>query len=96
MSLAIFYTPTAKETLQAVYHFVENKFGQRPADKFLEKAERIIDLLAVQPELFKVSAIHEDVRIALITKQCSLFYQVKTDAIHLLFFWDNRQEPLHF
>lgn len=50
--------------------------------------------MSANPLMFKASAIDENVRIALITKQCSLFYRVTETAIHLLYFWDNRREPL--
>ena len=94
MKLTVFYTPRSKETLTAVYHFINNKFGVRSADKFLLKAEKIISLVAEQPLIFKSSSIDENVRIALIAKQCSLFYLVTDTSVHLLFFWDNRQEPV--
>ncbi|AOM77171.1 type II toxin-antitoxin system RelE/ParE family toxin [Pedobacter steynii] len=94
MSLSIFYTPTAKETLTAVYSFIEGKFGRHSADKFLLKAERTIAVVGKQPFLFRASAIDTQIRIALVTKQCSLFYLVRDSSVHLLFFWDNRQEPI--
>jgi plasmid stabilization system protein ParE len=96
MSLQIFYTPRSKETLSLTYHFIQNKFGKRSADAFLHNAEKTIKLIAGQPFMFKASDFDENVRIAFISKQCSLFYRVSDTAIHLLFFWDNRQEPFHW
>ncbi|MEO6521832.1 MAG: type II toxin-antitoxin system RelE/ParE family toxin [Mucilaginibacter sp.] len=93
MSLQVFYTPRSKETLESVYHFINNKFGTKSADKFTIKAERIIQLIVEQPLMFKASTIDESIRIGLITKQTSLFYRITETSIHLLFFWDNRQEP---
>jgi plasmid stabilization system protein ParE len=92
-SLEIYYTPRAKETLALVYQFLLQNFGQKAVDKFALKAEKTIALIAVEPFMFKASVIDENVRVGLITKQCSLFYQVTENSIHLLFFWDNRQEP---
>lgn len=94
MSLNIFYTPNAKETLNSVYHFIQHKFGNTAANKFLRKAEKTIKLIAEHPLMFKSSTIAENVRIALITQQCSLFYLVNENSVDLLFFWDNRQEPI--
>ena len=62
MSLPIFYTPRSKETLELVYHFINNKFGQKSADAFLLKAEKTIRLIALQPLMFKASQIDENVR----------------------------------
>jgi len=94
MSLQIFYTPRSKETLVSVYNFISNKFGVSSADKFISKAEKTIALIAEQPLMFKAASIDKNVRIGLITKECSLFYMVTDTSVHLLFFWDNRQEPI--
>lgn len=94
MSYSVFYTPYAKETLSITYHFINNKFGLKAADSFLAKADQIISIIASNPFIYKASTFNEKVRIAFITKQCSLFYQVTETQINLLFFWDNRQEPI--
>jgi plasmid stabilization system protein ParE len=57
MSLPIFYKPRSKETLEAVYHFIYNKFGVKAADKFVVKADRTIELIAQQPFMFKASQL---------------------------------------
>lgn len=94
MSLQIYYTPRSKETLSSVYNFILGRFGKRSADKFILKAEKTISLITEFPLMFKASDIDENIRIGLITKQTSLFYLVKETSIDLLFFWDNRQEPI--
>lgn len=94
MALDIFYTPKAKETFGLVYNFISDKFGIKVANKFLNKAEKIIFLISQQPFMYKSSSIDENVRIANFTKYTSLFYQVSGNKINLLFFFDNRQEPL--
>ena len=94
MSLEIYYTPKSKETLKSVFEFICQNFGEKSGDKFVEKAGKIIKLISEQPYMYKASTIDERVRVGLITKQSSLFYRVNDDKIHLLFFWDNRQEPV--
>src|ERR1700759_5143365 len=94
MSYAVVYAPEFRETLTSVYNFIQNKFGDKPADKFIKKAEKTISLIAEQPFMFKSSPIDENVRVGLITKQTSLFYRVTQTEIHLLFLWDNRQESI--
>lgn len=94
MKLAIFYTPRSKQTLASVYNFIKNKFGLKSANKFAAEAAKIIELIAHHPYMYKASFIDADVRIGLISKQTSLFYRVTDTSVHLLFFWDNRQEPV--
>jgi plasmid stabilization system protein ParE len=94
MSFEVLYTPTAKVTLNTVYTFIQIKFGERIAFQFLKKAEKTISLIAENPLMFKALTNNSNIRVGLITKQCSLFYRVTDSSIQLLYFWDNRQEPL--
>lgn len=73
MSLQVFYTPRSKESLESVYNFILNRFGESSAGKFASKADKTINLLSQQPFMFKTSDLDEKIRIALITRQCSLF-----------------------
>jgi len=68
MSLQIFYTPRSKETLESVYNFINEKFGRRSADQFVQKAEKTIKLIAEYPFMFKTSSIDDNIRIGLISK----------------------------
>ncbi|MXV52428.1 type II toxin-antitoxin system RelE/ParE family toxin [Pedobacter sp. HMF7647] len=94
MSYQVFYTPRSQETLRLVYDFINGKFGKRAADKFLAKTGKVIELIAEQPQMFKASIFNDDVRVALITKQTSMFYKITDTSVYLLFFWDNRQDPM--
>ena len=94
MSLKVEYAPEAEETLILVYEFILGNFGKRSAESFLAKAEKIIKLIAELPHMYKASPFDENVRIGLITKQTSVFYRVTQEKLELLFFWDNRQEPI--
>ncbi|WP_462265947.1 type II toxin-antitoxin system RelE/ParE family toxin [Mucilaginibacter sp.] len=94
MGLSIVYTPAAKSTYRNIHQFITTNFGKSSAEKFSAKAEKTIRLIAEQPLMFKSSEIAENVRIGFITKQCALFYRVEKNEVQLLYFWDNRQEPI--
>jgi plasmid stabilization system protein ParE len=93
MKLAVVLTPRAKETFIAVILQIKDKWGDHSADKFVERAYQVLDTVAQQPYLFKAYQ-EENVRKAFITKHTSLVYRVAVDHIEVLFFWDNRQEPI--
>lgn len=92
--MVVVYTPKAKETLKLVRVFLIENWGEQSATNFLEKCDVLINLIVNQPLMFKATVIDVNVRIATITKQTSLFYEVKDDHIILLFFYDNRQDPV--
>lgn len=74
--------------------FIEQKWSLKQADKFIAKAYKTFDLLSKNPFIFKASSIDNNVRLGIISKQCSFFYEVKEHQIIILFLWDNRQEPI--
>lgn len=94
MSIQVLYTPDSLETLASIYNFIRGEFGSKSADTFVSKAEKTINLISQFPLMFKSTSIDENIRIGFISKQTSLFYRVTDNSIQLLFFWDNRQEPI--
>jgi hypothetical protein len=75
--------------------FIDERWGALSAEKFRHKAIRTLLNISRQPLLFPESGI-ENVRKSVITKQPSVFYEVYAEHVVLLFFWDNRQDPLFF
>jgi plasmid stabilization system protein ParE len=94
MSRRIIFSDDAIEILLSITNYIENKWGARQADKFLEKVDKTLDLTSKNPYMFKVSSIQDDVRKGLISKQTSFFYEIYENEIFILFFWDNRQESI--
>jgi len=93
MKLEIVLTPHAKDTLISIISFIQLKWGDKSAAKFVERTYKVLDTIAQQPYIFKVYQVN-NVRKGLITKHTSVIYRVLDDRIEVLFFWDNRQEPV--
>jgi len=93
MSLQILWTDEAKETFDAIFFFILEKFSEQSAKKFLKQANKILQIIKVQPEIFEAS-IFNQCRKGRITNHTSVFYEIQNDQIRLLFFFDNRQDPL--
>jgi|SRR5579872_1209360 len=94
MNLEIIFTDDASYMLLSITNFIENKWGKKQAEKFLSKVYKTLDLISKQQYLFKASAIQENVRIGIVSKQTSFFYEIQDSEIIILFFWDNRQDPI--
>ncbi|WP_029281665.1 type II toxin-antitoxin system RelE/ParE family toxin [Pedobacter sp. R20-19] len=92
MSLPVFWSDEAKETFDALFWFILNQFGEKSARKFLKQTNKAISIIKFQPEIFEAISSNR-FRKGRITNQTSIFYEIQDNQIHLLFFWDNRQEP---
>lgn len=94
MTLKVITTNRSRKTLSVIYKYIAGKFGINSANKFLVTVDKTVAQIAMQPYMFKATRIDEQVRVGFITKQCSLIYRVTDTEIHLLYFWDNRQDPI--
>jgi plasmid stabilization system protein ParE len=93
MSYPVYWTKEANETFDLTINFIEKQWGEKEAGKFINRTLKLLLTIAKHPYLFKAS-VSQNVRKGAISKQCSVFYEVHADKIIILFFWDNRQEPI--
>jgi len=94
MALKITFSPEALEILLSISSNIENNWGSRQAEKFLEKVHKTLDLASKNPYMFKASSIEDSVRKGFISKQTSFYYEVHENELFILFFWDNRQDSI--
>jgi plasmid stabilization system protein ParE len=94
MKLEIVLTPRARETFLSIVAFIQLKWDDKAAEKFVERTYNVLDTISQQPYIFKVYQAN-NVRKGFVTKHTSVIYRVLDDRIEVLFFWDNRQEPIN-
>lgn len=92
--MELVFTDEATDMLVSVALFIEQKWSLQHAEKFLSQAYQTFDLILTHPLIFKASSFGENIRVGIISKQCSFFYELKENQIIILFLWDNRQDPL--
>jgi plasmid stabilization system protein ParE len=94
MSLEVVLAQTAVETYDAIFEQIHDKFGSRAATKFETKVFQILRSVSRTPLIFKATAENPAIRKGWISENCSFFYEVSATHVHILFFWDNRQDTL--
>lgn len=95
MKLSIVWAPAALKSLDSIVAWLEEHWTRKEADAFLNQAFTVIEILREHPELYEESRKHRNQHKAFITEQVSLIYRhkPKKKELHLLLFWDNRQDP---
>ncbi len=94
MTYEVILAPKAVETFDAIYDQIALRFGINVAKQFNRRVIHILHTISLTPFIFKATRQNSNVRNGLIHKNCSFFYEIVGDQIHVLFFWDNRQDPL--
>ena len=94
MIYQLVFAQEARETFESIQAQIKDRWGLTVLAKFEQKTLKTLDNIAKSPFIFKRISENPNIRKGLINKNCSVFYEVKTDKIEILFFWDNRQEPI--
>lgn len=94
MIYPLVFAQEALETYESIQAQIRDRWGLTILAKFERKTLKTLDQIAKSPFIFKGIPENSNVRKGLINKNCSVFYEIKTDKIEILFFWDNRQEPI--
>lgn len=88
------WMPRAVKSFFKIGDFLEENFGEKQTDEFIQQVGRTIERIQKQTNMYKATK-KETIRKGFVNKYVSLFYKVKTQKkeIDLLEFWDNRQDP---
>jgi plasmid stabilization system protein ParE len=89
----ILWTDNALEELVATYEYLETNFSQKELNNLSKEIEKITFLISMNPTLFSESEYSEGIRKVVILKYNTLYYRIKNNAIEILSFFSNRQNP---
>ncbi|OOQ60219.1 type II toxin-antitoxin system RelE/ParE family toxin [Mucilaginibacter pedocola] len=94
MIYEVTFTKRANSTFISVQDQLFDKWGQRTLSKFEKRTEKVLKTLSHSPFSYQALEDNPNIRKAYIHKNCSLFYKVRDNKVAILFFWDNRQDPI--
>jgi hypothetical protein len=96
MSLPVVISETAYVTFESICAQINERLGAKALNDFKKNTIKTLELIGHSPFLFKETEFDPNIRQGLIKKLSSVFYEIKPHRIEVLFFWDNRQEPIFF
>jgi hypothetical protein len=94
MIYTIIYSEEAIETFDASSEQINQRWGIKHVLIFEQHTLKAIEIIRKSPLIFQATETNMNVRKAFIHKSCSMFYKVNSTNIEILFFWDNRQDPI--
>jgi len=96
MSLPVVISETALKTFESICAQIHERLGVKALNDFKKNTIKTLELIGNSPFIYKETEFDSNIRQGLIKKISSVFYEIKSDRIEVLFFWDNRQEPMLF
>jgi len=94
MQFDVVFTAEADDTFDSIGNQILNRWGERELLDFRKRVYDVVDAISKSPLIFRSVNNSDNIRKAIIHKNCSMFYEIKELRIDILFFWDNRQDPI--
>jgi plasmid stabilization system protein ParE len=94
MVLPIRFSQESEETFESVIHELRQRWGEKFVAKFKAKTIKSLNTISNNPYLYAVADLDRDIRKCVLHSNCSVFYKIQDQYIMILYFWDNRQDPL--
>jgi len=94
MSFEIKFSPKAESTFDDLVTQLEQRWGGKFVDKFKDKVSKTLDLISETPYVYPIAPENSILRKCILHKNCSMLYRIYNDNIEIIYFWDNRQDPM--
>ena len=94
MHFDVIFSDEAIDTFASIGQQIEAKWGEKEVKEFRKRTYKVTEIISKFPLIFQVVNKTQNVRKAFIHKNCSMFYIAGGTYIEVLFFWDNRQDPI--
>lgn len=93
MAKEVILTPIAVDDFEKVNDYLSQNWGIRVTNNFIERFEKIIDLLAESPEIFPFFDRRKQIQRCVVTKHNILYFIDHSDIVKVITVFDTRQDP---
>jgi hypothetical protein len=94
MKYTLVFSIYAVETYDSIKDQTQSRWGDKVTVAFEERTVKVLAGIQSSPLMYQAVANNENIHKGFIHANCSVFYEVKENNIEILFFWDNRQDPI--
>lgn len=91
MDFKLFWSEEAIRNLENILDYLIEKWSQKEVDNFKRKLSRQLDLIIKNPRMFPVSKYNSRLRKAVLSKQTTVFYEIKENVIYIAYLFVNHQ-----
>ena len=91
MHFEVIFSDEADDTFKSIGEQIMTKWSEK---EFRGRAYKVAEIISKFPLIFQAVNKAQTVRKAFVHKNCSMFYRVGDTYIEVLFFWNNRQDPI--
>jgi len=87
------WTIEAVSNLNLIIDYLTIRWTDKEIRNFYKLLDKRLELISKNPHTFPNSDFKTDVKRCVLSKQTTIYYEVKKDSIIILSLFDNRKEP---
>lgn len=91
MDYKLFWTEESIRNLEEILNYLISNWSQKVVDNFKQKLSKQLELILSNPEMFPVSNFNPRLRKAVLSRQTTIFYEVKGNIVYLAYLFVNRK-----
>ena len=91
MNKTLIWSPKSRDNFLDILGYIQDEWGIKKATDFIDRTDVILEKITVYPLMYPASKSNKNLRQAVVTKQTSLTYEIRDDAVELIEFYDNRR-----
>ena len=93
MSLKVNWTSESERTFNQNLEYLSKEWDNTVMNHFLDRVDEVIKKIQINPLLFPLHRVEEQIHKCVIHERIILYYKVTDDRIDLLTFWNTYQNP---
>jgi len=92
MDYKLFWSKESISNLESILSFLESEWTDREMTNFKRRLSKQLELIEKNPRLFPISDVQPRLRKAVLSKQTTIFYELKDYEIHIAYLFSNRMD----
>jgi plasmid stabilization system protein ParE len=93
MDYKLFWSKESLSNLDSILSYLESEWTEKELASFKQKLSKQLELIQKNPKLFPISEVQPRLRKAVLSKQTTIFYEVREFEIHIAYLFSNRMDP---
>ncbi len=92
MAYKIYWSEEAVRNLDEILIYLNSRWTSKEINKFKNKLAKQLELIGHNPLLFPVSQYKPELRKAVLTRQTTIYYQLRDDTVYLAYLFVNKKD----
>ena len=83
----------ARSDFKNITDYISGEFGILALSRFVIKFDRVLDIFAESPMIYRIVFKKQKIRRCVLSKQCIIFFKVRGGIVEIVSIFDTRQDP---